>query len=275
MRGGSGRAYFSSDDQLLTMAMGGEIYIPGHERLWALGRELGLPIALHVVGSLGMANAFDELARAGRFGPDLIFIHMTGISDFGWAAARDAGAHVSLAVPIEMTMRHGMPPLLKTLSMGLQPSLSTDVECTMTADPFTQMRAAMTLQRALVNEAALSGERRLPELLTARDVIRFATVEGAKGLRLDRKVGALTPGREADIVLLDAGALNVMPLNNVPGAVVSLMDRSNVETVLVAGRVRKWRGVLQEADLDRLRQRIEASRDHVFHAAGVERRLFG
>ena len=267
--------YFSSEDQLLTMAMGGEIYLPGHERLWALGRELGLPIALHVVGSLGMANAFDELARAGRFGPDLIFIHMTGISDFGWAAARDAGAHVSLAVPIEMTMRHGMPPLLKTLSMGLQPSLSTDVECTMTADPFTQMRAAMTLQRALVNEAALSGERRLPELLTARDVIRFATVEGAKGLRLDRKVGALTPGREADIVLLDAGALNVMPLNNVPGAVVSLMDRSNVETVLVAGRVRKWRGVLQEADLDRLRQRIEASRDHVFHAAGVERRLFG
>jgi 5-methylthioadenosine/S-adenosylhomocysteine deaminase len=267
--------YFSSDDQLLTMAMGGEIYIPGHERLWALGRELGLPIALHVVGSLGMANTFDDLARAGRFEPDLIFIHMTGISDFGWAAARDAGAHVSLAVPIEMTMRHGMPPLLKTLSMGLQPSLSTDVECTMTADPFTQMRAAMTLQRALVNEAALSGERRLPELLTARDVIRFATVEGAKGLRLDRKVGALTPGREADIVLLDAGALNVMPLNNVPGAVVSLMDRSNVETVLVAGRVRKWRGVLQEADLDRLRQRIEASRDHVFHAAGVERRLFG
>ena len=126
-----------------------------------------------------------------------------------------------------------------------------------------------------MNEVALSGERRLPELLTARDVIRFATVEGAKGLRLDRKVGALTPGREADVVLLDAGALNVMPLNNVPGAVVSLMDRSNVETVLVAGRVRKWRGVLQEADLGRLRRRIGASRDHVFHAAGVERQLFG
>lgn len=264
----------ASTDGLLTMVMGGEIYLPGHERLWELGRELDLPIALHVVGSLGMAPIFDEIARAGRFGPDLILIHMTGMSDHGWAAARDAGAHVSLAVPIEMSMRHGMPPLLKALSMGMQPSLSTDVECTMTADPFTQMRAAMTLQRALVNEVALSGDAEPPALLTARDVLRFATLEGAKGLRLDGKVGSLAPGREADIVLLDAGALNVMPLNNVPGAVVSLMDRSNVETVLVAGTVRKWRGALLDVDLGRLRREIEASRDYLFEAAGVERRLF-
>ena len=266
--------HFSSDDQLLSMVMGGEIYIPGYENAWKLGRELGLPVALHVVGTFGMQPTFDQLAEAGEFGPDNIFIHMTGMSDMAWQKAADAGSHVSLSVPIEMQMRHGMPPIQKALDLGLQPSLSSDVECTMTADPFTQMRSAMTLQRAFVNERALAGEEGLPALLTSRDVIRFATLEGAKGLKLDHKTGTLTPGKEADIVLLDATAINVTPLNHVPGAVVTLMDRGNVDTVLVAGKIRKWKGELLDVDLPKLRGELEASRDHLFEAAGVERDLF-
>ena len=97
--------------------------------------------------------------------------------------------------------------------------------------------------------------RHLPELLTTRDVLRFATMEGARDLRLDRKIGSLTPGKEADIIILDAEAINVAPLNVVPGAVVSLMERSNVETVIVAGKVRKWKGKLLDVDLRRLRRR--------------------
>ena len=108
-----------------------------------------------------------------------------------------------------------------------------------------------------------------------RDVLRFATVNGAKHLRLDGKTGSLTPGKEADIILLDATALNVAPLNNVPGAVVSLMDRTNVETVIVAGKVRKWKGTLVGVDLNHLRRQLEASRDHVFSAAGVPQDVFG
>ena len=87
-------------------------------------------------------------------------------------------------------------------------------------------------------------------------------------------VGALTPGKEADIVLLDADAINVAPLNHVPGAVVTLMERSNVDTVIVAGKVRKWRGTLLDADLPKLRRELEASRDYLFEAAGVSRDLF-
>ncbi|WEX11069.1 amidohydrolase family protein [Chelativorans sp. AA-79] len=266
--------HFSSDDQLVTMVMGGEIYLPGHEKAWRTGREIGVPIALHVVGTFGMAPTFDELAKAGAFGPDNIFIHMTGMSDLGWRATADAGAHVSLAVPVEMTMRHGMPPIQRALDLGIQPSLSSDVECTMTADPFTQMRAAMTVQRAFVNEAALAGATNMPPLLTSRDVIRFATTEGARGLKLDGKTGSLTPGKEADIILLDATAINVAPLNHAPGAVVTLMERSNVDTVIVAGRIRKWRGELLDVDLVGLRRKLEASRDYLFEAAGVERDLF-
>ena len=268
--------YFSSSDQLLTMIMGGEIYLPGFEIAWAIGRELGIPIAAHIVGSFGMGPTFDALAAANQFRADNLFIHMTGMSDMSWAKVRDAGAGVSLAVPIEMIMRHGMPPILKTLEMGIQPSLSVDVECTLTADMFTQMRTTMALQRAFVNQMALDtgNPPDLPELLTTRDVLRFATIEGAKDLKLDHKIGSLTPGKEADIILLNAEAVNVAPLNVVPGAVVSLMERSNVETVIVAGKVLKWEGRLLNVNLSRLRRQLEDSRDFLFDAAGIPQNLF-
>lgn len=265
--------HFASDDQLITMVMGGEIYLPGYEKSWEIGRELGLPIALHVVGTFGMQETFDALGAAGKFGPDNIFIHMTGMSDAGWNYTADAGAHISLSVPIEMHMRHGAPPIQKAIDHGLRPSLSTDVECTMTADAFTQMRSMVTLQRMFANELALAGED-YPTLLTAMDAIRSATIEGARGLKLDKKTGSLTPGKEADMILLDAEAINVAPLNHVPGAVVTLMERTNVDTVFVAGRIRKWRGALMGFDLARLRRELETSRDYVFQAAGIDQDLF-
>lgn len=86
--------------------------------------------------------------------------------------------------------------------------------------------------------------------------------------------GSLTPGKEADIILLDATALNVAPLNHAPGAVVTLMDRSNVATVLCAGQIKKWRGGIVGYDIPKLRAELEASRDYVFAAAGIEQNLF-
>jgi cytosine/adenosine deaminase-related metal-dependent hydrolase len=175
-----------------------------------------------------------------------------------------------------MNMRHGTPPIQKALDLGFAPSLSSDVECTLTADMFTQMRTTMALQRAFVNEMALEtgNPPDLPELLTTRDVLRFATIEGAKDLKLDHKIGSLTPGKEADIILLNAEAINVAPLNVVPGAVVSLMERSNVETVIVAGKVLKWEGRLLNVNLSRLRRQLEDSRDFLFDAAGIPQNLF-
>jgi cytosine/adenosine deaminase-related metal-dependent hydrolase len=124
---------------------------------------------------------------------------MTGMSDAGWNGVRNSGAHVSIAFPIEMHMRHGMPPIVTMQQLGLEPSLSTDVETNMTADFFTQMRSAMTMQRMIINQAVLdTGDfvtsptgtwptfpAGLPPLLNARDVLRFATINGAKHLRLD------------------------------------------------------------------------------------------
>ena len=77
------------------------------------------------------------------------------------------------------------------------------------------------------------------------------------------------------MLILDAQAINVAPLNHVPGAVVSLMERTNVETVIVAGKIRKWKGRLLDVNLNRLRREIEASRDYLFSAAGIAQDLFG
>ena len=286
------KQWFSSSDQLVTMIMGGEVYLPGYEKAWQIGRQLGLQIAAHILSPFGIRPTLDLLAQGKggdsgtlALGPDNLFVHMTGMSDLGWQKVKDAGAQVSLAVPIEMNMRHGMPPILKMQSLGLEPSLSVDVECTLTADFFTQMRSCMNIQRALVNQAILDPgfatntwwppqPAGLPDPLTSRDVLRYATVNGAKGLRLDHKIGSLTPGKEADIIILDASAINVAPLNHVPGAVVSLMERSNVETVIVAGKVRKWRGRLLDVNLPRLRNQLEDSRDYLFSAAGIAQDLF-
>jgi 5-methylthioadenosine/S-adenosylhomocysteine deaminase len=288
--------WFSSRDQLVTMIMGGEIYLPGYEKAWNIGRDLHLQVAAHILSPFDMRPTFDLIAKGEGgdsktlgFKDDNLFIHMTGMSNMAWQAVKDAGARVSLAVPIEMNMRHGMPPILKTLQMKIEPSLSTDVEVTLTADMFYQMRSAMNLQRALVNQMILDTglppnplvgwptapfPDGTPDLLQTQDVLRWATINGAKDLRLDDKVGSLTPGKEADIILLDAEALNVAPLNNVPGAVVSLMDRTNVETVIVAGKVRKWKGKLLDVDLRKLRHDLEDSRDFIFAAAKVPQDLF-
>jgi cytosine/adenosine deaminase-related metal-dependent hydrolase len=300
--------WFSSSDQLVHMIMGGEVYLgaPTYTQSWQIGRQLGLQVAAHILSPFGIRPILDQLAQGKGgvnnnigLGPDNLFVHMTGMSDLGWQAVKDAGAQVSLAVPIEMNMRHGMPPILKLQSLGMEPSLSVDVECTLTADFFTQMRSMMNMQRVLVNQLILdqgfppNPDGGLPPdaaanpwptapfkppppaaPLTTRDVLRYGTMNGAKALRLDGKVGSLTPGKEADIIILDATRINVAPLNQVPGAVVSLMDRTNVETVIVAGKVRKWKGRLLDVDLPKLRNELEASRDFVFAKAGIPQDLF-
>src|SRR5437016_12482084 len=168
------KQWFSSSDQLVHMIMGGEVYLGNQstDDSWRIGRELGLQVAAHILSPFGIRPIFDSLA-AGTGGNgntemrgDNLFIHMTGMSDTAWQKAKDVGAQVSIAFPIEMNMRHGMPPIVRMQMMGMEPSLSTDVEVTMTADFFTQMRVAMNLQRMVVNQMILNspnGNQHLPD----------------------------------------------------------------------------------------------------------------
>lgn len=129
-------------------------------------------------------------------------------------------------------MGHGMPPIQKFLDRGLRPSLSVDVETNVPSDMFNQMRSVLALQRA---SAMAEGK---PPLSTA-EVLACATIEGARANGLDSEVGTLTPGKQADLILLRTDRINVSPLNDAATAVVTGMDTGNVDTVLIAGRVMK------------------------------------
>ena len=256
---------FSSEDQLLTLAMAAGAN-PAH---WAVARAVGAPITLHVNGTGQLLPLADDM------GPDVTYIHAPNLTEDEWQLVADTGGHVSIAAPIEMEMGHGVPPIQQALDHGIRPSLSTDVETEMPGDFFTQMRTIFTLQRmqALARERA--GEANAPALLTVRDVMEFATIQGARDNALESKAGTLTPGKEADLIMLRKDTINVMPLNNAYGAVVLGMDTSNVDTVFVGGRARKWRGELVGVDLDRVRRLIGESRDYVVSAAGWPQTLFG
>lgn len=262
------KQHFSSNDQLLTLGMGGGL----NRGQWELAREVGASIINHVVGN---SPALEELGKAGLMRPDNEYIHCVRLTETAWKMIADTGGKVSIATPIEMQMRHGMPPIQTALDHGIRPSLSVDVETNMAADMFTVMRSTFTLQRVLLNERALAGEQNLPRLVTCREILEMATIQGAIDCHLDHKIGTLTPGKEADIIMLRTDAINVTPLNNVPGAVVTLMDTSNVDTVFIAGKIMKRNGRLVDVDLRKIRSTVVASRDAVLARAKYRADLFG
>jgi 5-methylthioadenosine/S-adenosylhomocysteine deaminase len=264
------RTTFSSKEQLLTLALGANL----DEGIFKAARQAGVPAVSHGVNNLTEPALF-ALDRAGLLRPGDEYIHCNHMSDAAWKLIKDSGGHVSLAVPIEMAMGHGLPPIQDALDHGIRPSLSSDVDVTMAQDPFTVMRAAFTLQRLGVLQRVRAGAPNLPSLLTSRDVLEFATVEGARCTGLEHKVGTLTPGKDADIVLLKADRLNVWPLNNAPGAVVNLMNPSNVDTVFIAGKARKWRGNLVGVDVPRVLRLVAEARDAVVRRSGFKVDLLG
>jgi cytosine/adenosine deaminase-related metal-dependent hydrolase len=261
------KQYFSSDDQMLTLGMGALT----DESVWNVAREVGAPIISHVGGG---SEVMEKLGKAGLMREDNEYIHCVGFNETVWKLIADTGGKVSIAPAIEMEMGHGMPPIQKALDHGIRPSLSVDVETDMTADMFTVMRTAFTLQRAFINERRIAGEKNVPRLLASRDVLEMATIEGARVSHLDHKIGTITPGKEADIILLRTDTINVAPLNNAPGAVVTLMDTSNVDTVLIAGKVLKRNGRLVGVDMNKIRRDVETSRDGLLARAKYPKNLF-
>jgi 5-methylthioadenosine/S-adenosylhomocysteine deaminase len=160
-------------------------------------------------------------------------------------------------------MGHGMPPIQKFLDRGLKPSLSVDVETNAPSDMFSQMRSVLALQRSMA-----AGQGKAP--ITPRDVLEYATIEGARANGLDAKIGSLTPGKKADIVMLRTDRMNVTPLNDPATAVVTSMDTGNVDTVMIGGRVMKRGGKLLHVDWPAVRRLASDSRDFVVTKSGFK-----
>jgi 5-methylthioadenosine/S-adenosylhomocysteine deaminase len=260
--------HFASTDQLLTLALAA----PGPEFTdfevardhWKLARESGARITVHVgVGTYGLDKKVQRFGDAGLLGPDTTYIHCTSLNDTEIQMIVDTGGTVTLAFPVEMMMGHGMPPVQKFLDRGLPPSLSVDVETNVPSDMFTQMRSALALQRAIASAAGKTA-------VGARDVLAWATREGAKANGLDAKVGTLTPGKQADIVLLRTDRLNVTPLNDPYTAIVMGMDTGNVDSVLINGRLMKHNRELLHVDWSAVKRMVDESRTFVLQKSGFK-----
>ncbi len=270
------KKYFSSKDQMLTFAIAspGPEFIPFDmaRSQWQLARELDARITVHVgVGTAGQHCKLAEMGDANVLGPDTTYIHCTTLSDEEIQMIVDTGGTVSLASPVEMMMGHGMPPTQRFLDRGIRPSLSVDVETNVPNDMFTQMRSVISLQHAILFDKKLNdGHDPLPDPLTTRDVLEFATIQGARANGLEDKVGSLTPGKEADIILLRTDRPNIFPINDPIGAVVWGMDTSNVDSVFVAGKALKRDGKLLDVDLNRLQKMAYESRDYVIAKSGFK-----
>jgi len=215
------------------------------------------------------------MGKAGLIGSDNEYIHCTQLSETHWKMIADTGGKVSIAPAIEMQMNMECRRFRRHPSTASSRVSASMPSANMTADMFSITRATFTLQRALINERSLAGEQNLPPLVTCREVIEMATIAGAKAAHLDHKIGTLTPGKEADIIMLGTDRINVFPFNNLPGTILTLMDTSNVENVFVTGKVMKWRGKLVGVDLNRVRRMTEKSRDAVFARAAYSTDRFG
>jgi 5-methylthioadenosine/S-adenosylhomocysteine deaminase len=264
------RTYFSSKDQLLTLALTTGL----DAKLYALAREVGVPAVLHLVGK-DLSEPLLELGRARLLRPGDEYIHCLGLNDAAWRLIKDTGGHVSLCTQIDMAMGHGTPTIQEALDHGFRPSLSSDHGVEITQDFFTVMRSTFTFQRNQIFQRARNGEQNLPPVLSCRDLLEFATIEGARCANIESKVGTLTPGKEADILLLTADRLNIWPLNNAPGVVVNQMNPGNVDTVFIAGKVKKWRGNLVGVDVPRVLRLVQDARDAVMRRAGFTVNLLG
>jgi cytosine/adenosine deaminase-related metal-dependent hydrolase len=263
--------YFSSDDALLTMAMAARG--PGYSgddvvvRDWQTARELDLPITCHV-GHGRHGRKFEmvrTLHRLGLLGSDITYVHACLLADDEWRLVVDSGGGVSVAALVELQMGHGDPPVGRCLAEGLRPGLSVDVVTSAPGDMFTQMRAVFAHERGRVNGIALTDGERPRNLLTARRVLEMATIDGARVAGLAARTGSLTPGKRADITVIDTSGPNTFPLNDPVAAVVLAADTSNVRHVIVDGAFRKRDGRLLGA-VDGLRAGLAASREYLLGA---------
>ena len=267
------RSQYLSDDQgLITMGLatrGTNFCKPEVVRYeWELAKELDVNITVHVaMDRFGYTKMqLRGLKDLGLLYPNTTYIHASHLLEDEWLMVRDSGGNVSLAPQIELQMGHGWAPAQTAERLGIPVGLSSDVATTASSDQFTQMHAIFASERGRRHQASwdeeLDGNVATDDLITARQVLRWATLDGAKVAGIADRTGSITPGKKADLVIIDGNAVNVAPIIDPVGAVVCAADISNVDTVMVDGVILKRGGKLVP-DLSGPRRDVMASRDYL------------
>ncbi|MFF0413203.1 amidohydrolase family protein [Kitasatospora sp. NPDC004745] len=231
--------------------------------------DLGIGVSVDAVFGPESSEAILRWERQGLLGEHLTLIHATGLSPDAWRAIGASGTTVSLAPTsdAQIGLENAVPAVDEALAVGVRPGLSIDVEVALAGDMFTQMRALHTVQRMRAVNGTYGTDRE-PHRIDTHDVLDFATRQGARTCGLADVTGTLTPGKQADLLMITTDEINNLPLNDATGTVVLGCDARNIDTVLVGGQVRKWAGRVLDVDLPLLRAEAAVSRDRILRAAG-------
>ncbi len=231
---------------------------------WTAARELGLRIHTHA----GTSDSVSRLAEQNLLGPDVTLVHGSHLADDDLDAIASTKTAIVLTPCSEQA--RGVPTLSiqRLIDRGIRPGLGIDTERIAPGDLFAQIRATISLQHATYFDSKLAGKAGLPKLLTTREVIRYATIDGARAIGLGDVTGSLEVGKQADIVVLRTDRPNIFPINDPIGAVVWGMDTSNVDWVFVAGNPVVREGAV-DADLDRVRSLAATARRQLAGSSGL------
>ncbi|MGW1146038.1 amidohydrolase family protein [Streptomyces sp. NPDC002454] len=270
--------YFSSDSGLVTM--GFAVRGPDNATMdvvradLALGRELGLRINTHIgMGVLDIADRphVTRLHKEGLLGDDLIFGHCNFLTEEEFRLMADAGVSASVTPEDEAGMGHGWPPIVQLLRAGIRPNIGIDTCMAVGGDPFTAMRFALAVPRGLANQRSMEEDSVNPWQLnvSARDVLEFATIEGARALGMESVTGSLTPGKQADIVMIRTDHISMAPVLDPVASIVHHASRQTVDTVFVAGKAVKRDGELLGVDIADLTGRAADAAAALLEKAGI------
>jgi cytosine/adenosine deaminase-related metal-dependent hydrolase len=263
------KRFFTSDDQLVTLRM----YSGLSRENWEVARRFNLRITTESTGPSPLMEAFwkEKLLRA-----DVTYNHCNGWPDTYWQWVLESGGTVNVCPRSDPQygLGEGVPALQKALDHGIKPAFSIDNETSYSTDMFTEMRIAFNIQRAMATYRRSTNDPKPPAMVTVQDILECATVSGAANAGLLDKCGSLTPGKEADIVVIRTDDINLYPSNHAIGTVVAAADVRNIDTVIIAGKIRKFRGKMTGINMDKFRQLAEESRSYLFAKAGYKLDIF-
>jgi 5-methylthioadenosine/S-adenosylhomocysteine deaminase len=225
--------------------------------------ERGLIASMHQ--SVGRPTAaWDAVHAAGLFGPNVNIVHGAGLTDDWISTLVDAGVSFTATPEIELGHGHCAPITGQLLRRGTGPSLGTDTETGVSGEVLGAARIALAHQRNLDHERHrdATGLMRSTASISSKQALSWATVEGAKALGLADRVGRLEPGMQADLVAIDARALNLWPAHD-PIAAALHASLANIEAVMIAGTWRKRDYSLIGFDADGMRSKLLESVERV------------
>lgn len=236
-------------------------------------RELGLRVTTHA-GVWGATN--DDSIRLmwehGFMTPDVTYVHAATLTQDSYQRIAASGGTASVSTESEQSAGQGYPPTWELRKHGIPVSLSMDTSVWWSADLFSAMRATLSADRSREHlEAHARGDTVVHNQLRAEDVVRWATIDGARALGLDALIGSVTPGKRADLVLVKNDESPAMyPLLHPYGSVVYQAGRGDVHTVLVDGRVVKHEHRLTGVSLRAAKEAVGRTVEYARESMGEE-----